>query len=1074
MKTIIWCFAHLFFFTVAQSQTYTIKGKVINALDGLPIANANIRLIDAGSKNTDGLGNFEFSTTKSQPKLYISHIGFEPRELALSLPLEQPVSIELIPFAQQLQEVVVSTGYEDIPIERTTGSFEKIDNSMLNRSVSMDVLSRIENVATGIHFDRNSYDFNAAGGLPKHDVFIHGISTIRQTPGTNANAPLIVLDNFPYEGDLNNINPNDIESVTMLKDAASASIWGAKAGNGVIVITTKRSVYEQPLSVSFNSNVNITAKPDLYGRKVINTSDYIDVEQYLFRQGFYNSQESSRARPALSPVVETLIRERDGLITTQEAQRQIDSYRGRDIRNDMLGNMYRRAMHRQYALNVSGGSRVHWFHAGIAYDDALPTRVGDSNDRFSLRLQNSVKPFDKLQINSSIRWVNRKSETSVNQGFYSNNGYRFPYISLFDAQGNSIPIPHDYRMGFLDTAGNGKLLDWHFHPLNEINNPPNSASAQETMFTIGADYQLLPWLSIETNYQYTQNNAINRSLYDMDNYYTRNLINRGTELSAGNIIYHFPYGGILDNATTKNIAQQGRGQLRLNNKWKDLHEMYALLGIDVQQQHMVSDAFTAYGYDEDFLTYANNVNHNERYPIYGNLASNGIIPYPVNNFGEILHRYVSLFGNASYTYGKRYTATASARRDASNLFGVKANQRWTPLWSIGLAWNVTNEQFFPLNWLPYLKLRATYGHSGNVDNTMSALTTIRYANNPSSTGVELPAAYLGSAPNPLLRWEKVKTLNLGIDFRVAGNRISGSVDWYRKNTVDLLDSYPLDPTTGINQMTMNVANTKGRGVDVRVNTQNTTGLINWSSNLLFSYNNNWIVAAYARYLGPSSFVRSRFLSTEAGTLAYPAYSYRWGGLDGETGEPMGIIEEMPSKDYMAITSSETQLEDLVFHGSSRPLYFGSIINTFAYKNISVSISLGYKLGYYFRRQSIDYNTLLNNGDGHVDYYNRWQKSGDETGTYVPAFIYPINTQASNFYLNSEVLMERGDHIRINDIRIDYDLARSLFRRSGEVKLFWYASNLGIVWNANKFGIDPTVLNGIPVPPSIALGINLKL
>jgi len=1064
----------LFYIAVTYGQTYQINGKVVNASDSLPIANASVKIPNIGSVMTDNLGNFELQTTENRIMLRVSHIGFEVREFTLSFPFESPLFITLNPLAQQLEEVIVSTGYEAVPLERATGSFEKIDNTMLNRSIGMDVLGRIENVATGIHFDHNSYDFNSAGKPQQHEVFVHGISSIRQTPGTNPNAPLIVLDNFPYEGDPNNINPNDIESITILKDAAAASIWGARAGNGVIVITSKTAEYEQPLSVSFNSNVNITAKPDLYRHEVINTSDYIDVEQYLFEQGFYNSKENSRSRPALSPVVEILIKERDGMIPEQEAQRQIDLYRGRDVRNDMLDYMYREAVNQQYALNVSGGSRMHSFQAGIAYDDALPARVGNHDNRLSIRLQNTVKPFKRLQINSAIRWVNRKSVTTENQGFYSNSGFKFPYASLVDNNGNDIPLPLDYRIGFLDTAGNGNLLDWHFWPLREINNPPNSASTQETMLTIGLDYQLRSWLSITANYQYMQNNTISRSLYDLDNYRTRNLINRGTELVNGSRIYHFPYGGILDNSTTKNSTQQGRFQLRGDKNLRDSHEIHGLLGADIQQQHITSDGYSAYGYDENFLTYSNNVNHNERYPIYGNLASSGTIAYPVGNFGDVLHRYVSLFGNASYTYRKKYTVSTSGRRDASNLFGVKANQRWTPLWSVGIAWNVTNEQFFQQAWLPYLKLRATYGHSGNVDNAMSALTTISYTNNPSSAGVDLPAAFLVSAPNPLLRWEKVKTFNLGVDFRLAHNRISGSVDWYRKKTADLLDSYPLDPTTGVSQMTMNVANTKGRGVDIRINTQNTRGRVNWFTNLLFSYNNNWIVESYGRYLGPSSYVRSRFLSTKAGSLAYPAYSYRWGGLDGETGEPMGIIDGAPSKDYRSITSLEVPLEDLVFHGSSRPLYFGSLINTISYKNISLSVSLGYKLGYYFRRQSIDYNTLLNNGDGHVDFYNRWQMPGDEEKTYVPAFRYPINTQASTFYLNSEVLMERADHIRINDVRIDYDFIKKPFNKAGDLRLFCYASNLGMVWSANKFGIDPIVLNGIPMPPSVALGINLKL
>lgn len=1069
-KIVITCMFYLAWTAGSLGQTHTIRGVVLSELDSLPIADANITISGAINTKTDNTGSFEFHVSGKNATVTASHVGFSTRQLLLSLPFEGALTITLSPYNQQLEEVIISTGFEDIPLERATGSFEKIDNTLLNRSVSMDILSRIENVTTGIHFDRNSYNFNAEGRPSQHNIFVHGISTVR----LNANAPLIILDNFPYEGDINNINPNDIESITVLKDAAAASIWGAKAGNGVIVITSKRSKFEQPISIQVNSTVNLTKKPDLYYRQIITSSDYIDLEQYLFAQGFYNSMENSRSRPALSPVVDILIQERDGLLSAEEARRQIDSHRSHDVRHDMLRHMYREAVHQQYALNLSGGSKIHGFQAGVTYDNALATRVGDKNDRFSIRLQNSLKPTEKLQFNSNIRWASRRDETSENQGFYTNNGFKIPYVSFFDADGNSIPMPLDYRMGFLDTAGNGKLLDWHFWPLREVANAPNSADRREIMLAVDGVYQMRSWLNVETHYQFAENLSSNSTAFDLDNYHTRNQINRGTEIIDGNMIFHFPFGGMLHQSTMRSSSQQGRVQLRASENWKTMHEIHALFGVDVQQQRLNSDGYSAYGYDEGLLTYANNVNHNVRYPIYANLGSTEMIAYPIRDFRETLHRYASLYGNASYTYLSKLTATISGRQDASNLFGVRANERWTPLWSMGIAWTITNEDFLKNDWLEYLKLRGTYGVSGNVDNSMSALTTIRYTNNPSFIGVNFPAAYLGSAPNPLLRWEKVKTFNLGVDFRMISNRISGSIDWYEKRTADLLGNYPLDPTTGVYEMIMNVANTKGRGMDIRLNTHNIRGRFNWSTNMLFSYNNNWVTQTYGRYLGPTSFVSSRFLSSMAGTLAYPAYSYKWGGLDPQTGEPLGMINGELSKDYRTITSAETQLDDLRFHGSSRPLYFGSVINSIAYKNISLSLSLGYKLGYFFRRTGIDYNGLLNNGNGHRDFYDRWQNPGDENTTHVPAFTYPINTRASTFYLNSEVLIEKGDHIRINDIRIDYDFVRIPYRSVGNLKLFCYASNLGIIWSANKQGIDPTVLNGIPRPPSIAIGVNLKL
>src|SRR5690606_24499852 len=179
-------------------------------------------------------------------------------------------------------------------------------------------LGRLENLTAGLFFNKTTNDFNSVGQKPSHDLYIHGISTLRDG-AIGANSPLIVLDNFPYFGDVNNINPNDIESVTILKDAAATSIWGAKAGNGVIVITSKAAAYEQPLTLSFNTNTNVFMKPNLRQRPVIGVSDYIDVEMFLFEQGFYSNQENDPARPALSPVVELLIKQRDGQLNEHEA-----------------------------------------------------------------------------------------------------------------------------------------------------------------------------------------------------------------------------------------------------------------------------------------------------------------------------------------------------------------------------------------------------------------------------------------------------------------------------------------------------------------------------------------------------------------------------------------------------------------------------------------------------------------------------------------------------------------------------------------------------------------------------------
>lgn len=1057
--------------TTSMAQHRSITGRIVNeeTKESLP----NVSVAEKGTRNqttSDRNGNFKINILGRKPILVCSHIGYETVEMTLTNLAEKHVTITMMAETSLLEEVEVSTGYESLPRERATGSFEKIDNALLSRSVGMDVISRIADVTPGIHFNKamTTSPFNNVGKPANHDIYIHGISTLR---AGNANAPLIVLDNFPYEGDINNINPNDVESITILKDAAAASIWGARAGNGVIVITSKKGGYERPINIRASQSLNVTEKPNLFAKQIINPSDVIDIEQFLFDQGYYTANENDRARPALPPVVEILIKQRDGEIDEADAQRMIDSYRNKDVRNDMIDYLYCNSTQQQYFLSVDGGGKSNSFYVGTGYDRSLPLQRGNSYDRLSMRLENKFTPIAALEIQSSIRWVHTRALAPDGSGFYSDSSPKpFPYAMLADEHGNALPVPKDYRLGFLDTVGNGRLLDWHYRPLDEIRNPKSQSKSQGIMLNASASYRFTEWLRTETRYQYSREVYNGRTLNNLDHYYTRNFINRGTEFDGDRNIYHFPYGSVLQNSTSEQESHSGRAQINFNPTWR-LHAIHGLVGIDIQHQQMQSNGFYYYGYDDETLIYANNIDHTLRYPVYGNLASSESIGYPIAEPSHTVYRYVSAFGNLSYTYNNRYTASASFRKDASNMLGVATNNRWAPLWSVGVAWNLKNEKYFRSDIIDNLKLRLTYGYSGNVDNSMSAHTIISYLNNPLSSQVNLPAATIYMPPNPELRWEKVGTINAGMDFSAFHGRVAGRIDIYRKKTNDLIDAFLLDPTTGRNAMSMNVANTKSRGVDANVTVTNIKHRkMQWLTNVIFSYNNNWITHTYREYTSPSSYLRPGIMSYLEGSIAYPAYSYAWAGLDPETGAPQGILDGEVTTDYRAITRSP--LDQLVFHGSARPLYFGSLRNDFNYAGLSLSINITWRWAYYFRRPHIDYSYLLAYGEGHADYYNRWQKPGDELHTDVPAFEYPVGS-GNNVYRNSSILMERGDHIRLQDIRLGYDLPHAGQLGFDRIHIYLYASNLGFIWRANKHKLDPDLGgNSIPIPRNFAFGLTL--
>ncbi|MGK9123924.1 SusC/RagA family TonB-linked outer membrane protein [Olivibacter sp. SA151] len=1055
-------------------QKRTIEGTVLSRNGVKPIEHVTLQALPSKIRvETNEQGRFRMDVSASDTALYVKHMGYAPKQMALSA--SSVLHILLDRDVNELKEVTVSTGYERIPLERATGSFQQVDSSLFNRAVGTDIISRLKDVTAGTYFaDRFSNLSMNEGGRPSSDLTIRGISTLQ----AGVRGPLIVLDDFPYEGDISNINPNDIESITLLRDAAASSIWGARAGNGVIVITTKKGRDNKPIQFTFNSNVNITEKPNLMADHVISSADFIELERYLFDKGFYNNQERSASKPSLSPVVELLIKHRDGFLETDALQAELDALRGKDVRRDFMDYMYRKAINQQHAFSATGGGRNYNFNFSLGYDKNLQSMISNQYDRLTLRANQQFRFSKKLELTTSILYTLSNAYAPGSTGAFTYGSARLgsrdlpPYTSLADEQGNPLYFARDVRQSYIDTAGNGKLLDWNFSPLAEARMDGRKSTDNDLLANFTLRYQLITPLSLELKYQYQRNMGSREELADLDRYFTRDLINRYTQINGNQVLYPVPMGAILNKEDMLVNAHQARAQANFNHSWQDVHQLVALAGAEIRQTASASHSHRTYGFDDDLLTYTSNMDFVSRFPIYGNLSGPTTIPNPLS-FSESMNRFVSVYANASYTYSGRYTLSGSARRDASNLFGVATNQKWTPLWSLGMAWNVMEEAFMRVDWLDKLKLRATYGYSGNIGSGVSAYTTLSYLPNSSSFNLNLLNAYISSPPNPTLRWEKVSTLNLGLDFAVLNNRLNGSIDYYRKSTSDLFGPFTLEPTTGVATLTMNVASTTTKGIDLQLNTTNTKGLIGWSSNLLFSHNQNRVDEYFMRRSSSNSYISTGLIAVP-GYDAFPVFSYRWGGLDGETGDPLGYWNGELSKDYANIVRN-TPLEEMEYHGSSRPRYFGSIRNNFQYKQWGLSFNIAYFFDYFFRRTGLNYNSLLNTGSGHGDYAARWQQPGDENRTDVPSFQYPNNTNRNSFYLGSATLIEKGDHIRLQDIRLDYTVQpRFLQGTVKQLKAFVYASNLGVLWRANKRGLDPQVNGFIPQPKSLAFGLNLSL
>jgi len=1059
----------------AQSmQNYVLQGTVISAVDKKPLQAVSVRVeADNVKTSTKKDGSFSIAVAQRTGKVKFTSVGYKTLELDYTPGVV--LSVQLNPVENQLDEVeVVSTGYQKIPKERATGSFEFVDNKLFNRKVSTDFVSRLEDIVPGLSSVK--YFSNNRGNLL--NINIRGESTLRSEKW-----PLVVIDGVPSErrfGDLgfgtfNNVNPNDVESVTVLKDAAAASIWGAKAGNGVIVITTKKAKFNERTNISFNSNVSIKNRPDLYTYPQMPTSDYIDLVQQLFNAGRYNSDLNYFGSNP-EPIVWIMKDHRDNKISEVELKSRLDQLRGIDMRDDFMQYIYRKTINQQYSLRLNAGGEKVNTSIGIGYDKNLEELVTSDYNRVNLQSNTQFKPVDRLLIDLGITYTeSRKNKSFLPVGY---NGLakgfsNYPYMQLADDLGNPLNIDiASFSPAFRDTVANGRLQDWTYNPLKELYDSKQTQRNRDLMANLSLKYSFPFGLTVGGLYAYQHNDNPITEWRGIGSFLQRDQINMFSSWDAKQVYWNMPVGDYLQDYIWNSTAHQGRLTAEYQRKWNK-HDISLLTGYDIRWMDKELRVAQYYGYDPENGTFKP-MHLGKEVPYLNGMFGTNTLP-DQNNFQALYNRFVSYYGNGAYTYNDRYIISASFRKDASNLFGVKANDKGQPFWSIGGAWLVSKESFIDDRIFPLLKLRATYGYNGNVNTGVSAYPIMSISSNPNSiTGQNY--AQISTPPNPKLRWERVGNLNLGLDFALKGNILSGSIEYYRKTPKDLVAPGQLDPTAGFTSLTMNTANLDTRGWDVSLNIRPISRKNwEWNSNLVFANSRTLVTKAFLPTdLAWLNIGHELAVSRTAieGMNLYSLLTYKWAGLDPENGTPRAYLNDEISKDYFAITGAP--VSSLENHGSQIPVYFGSLRNSVRYKDFEFSWNISYQLGHKFIRSSFYNDTFLDLGFGHPDYALRWQKPGDELITDVPAFTYPNNATGSQVYKSSSVMVENAGQIKLRDIQCSLALPKMARYGLKNVRIYTYFQNIGTIWRGNKKGIDPEFGNWVPDPLMCSFGLNFNL
>jgi hypothetical protein len=706
------------------------------------------------------------------------------------------------------------------------------------------------------------------------------------------------------------------------------------------------------------------------------------------------------------------------------------------------------------------------------YDKDI-SNLNAAYDRINVHFQDTYKPTENLQLGTSIFYT--KSTSGSGRPGYgditNSKGYLYPYAQFADANGNALPVAKDYSLSYLSTLPAG-LLDWKYYPLTDYQQGNATTQLQDININVNGQYQIFKFLKFNLQYQFEKQSSDINNFQGVTSYAARNLINAFSQVDAsGNVTRIVPYGGILNLSDQEIESQNLRGQLNFNRSFGK-SDITALAGAELRQINTNGNSNGLFGYDPNTLTFGS-VDFTHLYPTYVTGGSNFITP-DTRSLTQLYNRFVSLFANAAYTYNGKYTLSASARRDASNLFGVNTNDKWNPLGSVGGAWEISRENFFKVDFLSYLRLRATYGISGNVDLSRTAVTTIAYAGNSPYT--QTPYANYNTYANPDLKWETSAMFNVGLDFKALNNRLYGSIEYFHKNNNNLFGTSQIDYTTGIgNSIVKNAAAMVGTGADISLTSLNLNGKFKWSTTLNLSIYNDKITQYYLSSQAGYNFVGSQ--ASVSGLIGKPVYailSYHSAGLDPVNGNPRGFINGQVSEDYTSLINN-SKVSDLIYSGSAIPTKYGNFSNTFSYSHIAMTVNITYKLGYYLKKSSIDYSSLFANGLGNADFAKRWQKPGDEASTTVPSMIYPDDPNRDGFYLGSQDLVEKGDHVRLQYVTISYEVDKQQFPRMPFKTLQFYANanNLGIIWKANKDGIDPDYnygLSALKPPLTIALGI----
>lgn len=1084
--------------TSAFAASRQVQGVVISSEDNMPLIGASVYIKaedlskDGNSPTITGVitdidGKFNISVPEGVTRLFCSYVGHEVQELKL-VPGKDQYEITLFPSAQMLDAVVV-TGYQTVERRKLTAAVGKLNIS----DETIGAVKSIDQALAGQIAGLSVTSTSGAPGAPAK-IRIRGTSSLNGTQD-----PLWVLDGIPLEGtdvpqsnvlnDVSNIqqssiaglNPADIENTTVLKDAAATAIYGARAANGVIVITTKKGKVGKPV-INFSSKFTYMPTLSTNRLNMLNSQEKVDLELELLRSNFAYGDNKGGVSKIISGYGLTDAYKKGGWgALTPEAQTDIS--RLRNTETDWGDILFRDAFNQEYSLSLSGGNERVTYYTSIGYYQENGNVKGVGLDRLNIVAKTSYKVNRMLKFGVSL-FVNRRNNKTyltdtyglVNPVYYSRKAN--PYYQPFDANGNYV---YDFDVQ------NNSDTDLGFNIFEERKNTSNEETINALSSIFDAELRFNDKLKFTTQLGLQLDKASKEQIADKESFSMR-IIRKNSKYwdsASQSNKYFIPDGGVhkaYEN-TNSQITWKAMGEYR--DSFNDIHELEVMVGTELRKTWYETLFSAGYGFDRQTLTTKPVVFPDE----------DRARQFPLHQKTYKENAYVSFFSTASYSLMNRYTFGGSIRFDGSDLFGVDKKYRYLPLYSVSGLWRLSNEPFMQgtRKWMDNLAFRVSYGIQGNIDKNTSPFLLGKYIVDNILPGGSEHMIDINSAPNKKLRWEKTQSVNVGLDFSVLNQAINLSVDYYYRKGTDLIGKQMLPLETGFVSTNINWASMVNKGVEVSLSTRNVaTKNFSWYTNLNFAYNNNKVL----REAIPEA-------QTIPGREGYPVdaiFAIKTAGLD-EEGYPLFYDKEgkkVTLKELyrlqdpfglgFTVNSDVTPAEERSFYsyiGSQDTPYTGGLINTFSYKNWELTANLSFNLGGYVRTTpSYNFINFDRGQNVNSDILDRW--TPENTDGRLPALItsekradeYYWYDQKSEIYKNLDIWVKKLNYFRLQNLRLGYRLPEKMIKSlgMGSASVAIEGRNLLVFGSSYKNFLDPESMYNPyapPIPKSITFSLNLN-